>query len=151
MSACKPGLRDTYPDLVAEVRELAKATGLPWVIENVVGAPMPKTNDLFGNFGITLCGTMFGKRIYRHRLFESSFPLDAPAGCNHSLPAWNPHNIAGRRRMNAEGMTGDLEIPWRNEIGVDWMGRYEAREAIPPYFTTFIGAQLLQHLKATNA
>ena len=146
MSRCQPGLAATYPDLVAPVRELLIATGTPWVIENVPGAPMAGASDLFGNHGTTLCGTMFGLRVYRHRLFECSFPVEAPGQCNHSRRAWNPHNVAGRKAMNDEGMTGDVEIPWRNELGVGWMGRYEAREAIPPAYTEFIGTQLLAHL-----
>ena len=42
----------------------------------------------------------------------------------------------------------DPDVIWRDELAVAWMGRYEAREAVPPYFTEAIGAQLLAHLDA---
>jgi DNA (cytosine-5)-methyltransferase 1 len=133
------------PMLIEPVRRALVATGLPWVIENVEGAPMPDQDDLFGRYGIVLCGTAFGMRVYRHRWFESSMQL-VGKGCNHSLRAMNPHNVAGRKQMYAEFGRQDPEILWRDEMGVGWMGRYEAREAIPPAYTEFIGGQLLESL-----
>ena len=58
---------------------------MPWVIENVVGSPLPVQSDLFGSHGTELCGSMFGLQmfglqVYRHRLFEASFPLTGAAG-----------------------------------------------------------------------
>src|SRR5574337_20985 len=63
-----------YPDLVDAVRERLQASGKPWIIENVPGAPLRDP--------ITLCGAMFGLRRYRHRLFER----DAVAGLAEQLP-----------------------------------------------------------------
>lgn len=135
------------PMLIEPVRVLLRATGLPYVIENVEGAPMPDQDDLFGNHGIILCGTGFGKRVYRHRWFESNIPLHVGPGCNHTLRAMNPHNVAGRAQMYAQFGRQDPEILWRNEMDVEWMGRYEAREAIPPVYTEFIGEQILEHIE----
>jgi DNA (cytosine-5)-methyltransferase 1 len=61
-----------YEDFIPETRALFKATGLPYVIENVVGAPLIDP--------LMLCGTQFpGQlRVKRHRLFESNIPLTAP-------------------------------------------------------------------------
>jgi C-5 cytosine-specific DNA methylase len=53
----------TYPDLYEPTRERLTASGLPWVIENVVGAPYRS--------GFILCGSMFGLRVRRHRNFET--------------------------------------------------------------------------------
>jgi DNA (cytosine-5)-methyltransferase 1 len=138
------------PMLIDPVRELLVATGLPWVIENVEGAPIPRQNDLFGAFGVMLCGTSFGLRVYRHRLFESSFPIHA-GGCDHRKLAMNPHNQAGRDLMYEEFGRADPEKAWRREMGVEWMGRYEAREAIPPVFTEHIGTYLMAELTARAA
>lgn len=70
-----------YPELVSEVRDAFAGTGLPYVIENVVGAPMIDP--------LVLCGTHFalttldldGSPLYlrRHRLFESNVTLTAPS------------------------------------------------------------------------
>jgi DNA (cytosine-5)-methyltransferase 1 len=133
------------PMLLDETRELLESTGLPYVIENVIGSPLPHSDDLFGRFGTTLCGTMFGMRIYRHRLFETSFPVVADS-CNHSQPAMNPHNVKGRELIYAEFGKQNPDPIWEREMGIDWMDRYEAREAIPPAYTEFIGQQLLENL-----
>jgi DNA (cytosine-5)-methyltransferase 1 len=82
MSACRPGLADQYPDLVAPTRELLEATGLPYVIENVPRAPLRDP--------VTLCGHMFGLPLYRHRLFEANFPIDQP-----EHPARHPGEQSG--------------------------------------------------------
>ena len=69
-------------DLIPETRAKLQASGIPYVIENVVGAPLI---DPF-----MLCGTMFGlgvedAELRRHRIFESSFPILAPK-CQHGDP-----------------------------------------------------------------
>src|SRR5207245_1581724 len=88
-SICRPGLAAQYPDLIGPVRAALAATGLPYVMENVEGAPLINP--------VMLCGSMFGLRaefpghgavgLRRHRLFESSVPLTAPGACRHELPA----------------------------------------------------------------
>lgn len=136
------------PRLIDPVRNLLVQTGLPWVMENVPGAPIPNQNTLDGRYGLELCGSMFGLRIQRHRLFETSFPVEPLRSCNHSAPAMNPHNVKGRELMYEEFGRLDPERPWRGEMGVEWMGRYEAREAIPPIYTKHIGEYLLAHIES---
>ena len=68
------GTQDDHPDLIGPTRELLKQAGLPYVIENVVAAPLE---------GFVLCGTSFGLetdgyRLRRHRLFECSWPVQHP-------------------------------------------------------------------------
>lgn len=55
-----------HPDSIPPTRELLDRIGLPYVIENVPGAPV--RHDLM------LCGSMFPecKRLVRHRYFEIS-------------------------------------------------------------------------------
>lgn len=138
------------PRLIEPVRELLIETGLPWVIENVEGAPIPRHPDLFGSCGVELCGTSFGLEVYRHRLFESSFHIPAKP-CNHSAPAMNPHNGRGRDRIYEVYGRQDPEKVWAKEMGVEWMNRHEAREAVPPVFTEHIGSHLMTHLTAQKA
>jgi len=64
-----------HPDLVAPIRAKLEAWGGPWIIENVVGAPL--VNPL------TLCGLAFGLNVKRHRLFESNCFLLAPPCPSH--------------------------------------------------------------------
>lgn len=146
-------LSDGKPQLIEPVRALLAATGLPWIIENVEGAPLPRAETLDGRYGLELCGTMFGLRAGWHRLFETSFavrPPYRPCRCS-STHLINPFFSGGRDRIYAEFGQGDRpdwpEVVWRRERGTAWMGRYEGREAVPPAYTEFIGTQLLAHVR----
>jgi DNA (cytosine-5)-methyltransferase 1 len=137
-------LTDGYPRYIDPVRDHLKDSGLPWIIENVPGAPLPTQTDLFGAHGTELCGTMFSLPLWRHRLFETSFPVTAPRGCNHAAQPMNPH-----RAVRPGGRS--TERAYRTAMGVEWMSRAEAREAIPPAYAEHIGRQLLEHLAAERA
>jgi DNA (cytosine-5)-methyltransferase 1 len=138
------------PMLIEGVRGRLEAAGVPWVIENVEGAPIPRGSDLFGAHGMMLCGTSFGLRVWRHRLFLSSVPLTAPE-CKHDGPAINPHNRAARQRIYAEFGRTNPEKVWQREMGVEWMTQDEAAECVPPVFTEFIGKQLIEHIQQRAA
>lgn len=131
----------TYPDLVAVTRTMLDALGTPYIIENVMAAPLDKSRS------ITLCGGMFGLRTYRHRRFESWIELTAPAHPKHvTLTATKQ-----RRARWAEGwhvsITGDVGIYVGPEaMGIDWMTGNELCQAIPPAYTEHIGRQLVNGL-----
>ncbi|MFI6870862.1 class I SAM-dependent methyltransferase [Nocardia sp. NPDC050406] len=128
----------TYPDLVAATRDALEALGKPYVIENVMSAPLRKDRS------ITLCGGMFGLRTYRHRRFESNIGLRAP-----SHPAHVARTATSRRRERwAQGwhisVTGDVgRYVGPEAMGIDWMTGDELCQAIPPAYTHHIGRQLL--------
>lgn len=130
---------------------LLRQSGLPWVCENVVGAPLPSAPTLFGEFGVELCGTMFGLRVLRHRLFQSSFPITPPPHGPHDGEFYSPagHGDPNWRKRAADPRFRGAGYHRRcsEAMGIDWMNRDELAQAIPPAYTTFIGAQLLQHLK----
>jgi DNA (cytosine-5)-methyltransferase 1 len=134
-----------HPDLIEPTRELLEATGLPYVIENVPGAPL---RDY-----VVLEGQMFdGLRTQRKRWFETNWPLDVPF-LRSPRPA--PQAKMGRKPKPHEwfqvvGNTSDANGA-RAAMGIDWMNRDELAQAIPPAYTEFIGHQLLQHLGAVAA
>ena len=121
-----------HPDLVTPIRALLERTGKPYVIENVVGAPLISP--------ILLCGTMFDLDVIRHRLFEiSGFTVGSIPACNHRKPVvelgrWpSPsqyHSVVGHF-VNVKYA--------RKAMGIDWMVRDELSQAIPPAYTQFIG------------
>jgi DNA (cytosine-5)-methyltransferase 1 len=145
MSNCRPGLAESYPELVGEVRGLLEETGRPYVIENVIGAGLAQAPDLMGRGGVLLCGRMFGLQLYRHRVFESSFPIATPPHPRHDVPAskaghWKPGTI-----ISVSGNCSPIAVA-RAAMGIDWMNRGELAEAIPPAYCEHIGEQLLAHL-----
>lgn len=139
-----------YPDLIEPVRELVAATGLPYAIENVEAAA-PELHD-----PILLCGPMFGLKVYRHRLFETNWPITAPAHPEHEwLCARNGYLPTPERPfMTITG--GKHSRAWQNAacdaMGMPWIkvpaggdtkiGIREVCEAIPPAYTEFMGTAL---------
>lgn len=138
-----------HVDLVADTRALLVASGVPFVIENVEGAPL--------NNPLMLCGTMFGlgvpaKRGYlkRHRLFEfgnPAAPLLLTRPCAHP-DGYRSVGVYGHTGGNKRGSGnhGWMVADWRESMGIDWMSRDELAQAIPPAYTEFIGRQLLAYV-----
>ncbi|HEX5591972.1 MAG TPA: hypothetical protein VFX35_01345 [Solirubrobacterales bacterium] len=135
----------TSPDLVPSTRLWLEKTGLPYVIENVPGAPLVNP--------VQICGQALGLKVRRHRLFETNFPVMVPP-CHHPEP---PVIVVGgsigrkvfdpRRKAKApsfEEAKEVMEMPWVQK-------RQEVANAVPPAYTRLIGEQLQIHLAARKA
>jgi DNA (cytosine-5)-methyltransferase 1 len=138
---------------------MLRAIGLPYVIENVVGAPLVSP--------ITLCGTMFDLKtsdtdgrplvLKRHRLFESNMLLLQPAcRCREykqlGAKVGGVYGGGSSDRNHAEqvrrgGYTPAGQVR-RELMGIEWTTINELSQAIPPAYTEFIGRQLLDFLGA---
>lgn len=123
-----------HPMLIEPVREALRATGKPYIIENVPGAPL--INPLM------LCGTMFpGLRVRRHRLFEC-WPVIwwPPAACSH----WSRINENGFCTLFGTGAKdkGGNKAMWQQASGINWMTCTEMAQAIPPAYTEYVGNQI---------
>ena len=137
-------IRDNkHPDLIEPIRKRLQRLGVAWAIENVVGAPLINP--------IELCGAMFGLQVYRHRLFECSFPIEAPP---------HPVHMAPLRKMGRPVRPGEFMhvvgnfsgvAQARKAMGINWMMRDELREAIPPAYAKFIGTAAMAYIKQTQA
>lgn len=136
-----------YPELIDQVRARLTATGRPYVIENVVGAPLRNA--------VRLCGSSFGLGVRRHRLFETNPLLVGVPPCAHYLQP-EPVDVTGTGGRSTRTRTGGggehrkpLNLAHAREVmGIDWMTRPELSEAIPPAFTRWIGTRLLAHVEA---
>jgi DNA (cytosine-5)-methyltransferase 1 len=127
-----------FKDLIEPTRAKLKASGLPWVMENVPDAPL--------RADLTLCANSFGLRSYRHRIFECSFPVIQPPHKPHMVRV----NRRGenRRQHWANGghitITGDIGVYVGPEaMGINWMSGNGLSEAIPPVYARFIAQQYL--------
>lgn len=159
MVNCRPGLAQRYPRLIAPVRELLRAAHVPYIIENVSGARCWLRNP------VVLCGTMFSRRVYRHRLFESgggvwlAAPPPDPApvvvgkqlqpnrdcGWVHPVPAARAGHWEPGRYVSVSGH--ERRGPVNEAMDIHWMrNRDDVAEAIPPYFTEFLARQVLEQL-----
>jgi hypothetical protein len=106
---------------------------------------------------IILCGTMFPElRVYRHRLFETNWPLVAPPHREHLEPTYTVNKRSRFYGMPLDlstmrvQVTGGGNAPvWAKAqaMGIDWMTNIDLNEAIPPAYTQHIGRKLLAHLQ----
>ena len=129
------GDRSKHPKLILDIRRRLVLADVPYVIENVQEARHELIRPL------RLCGTQFGVPTRSHRWFEvypPPFALMPP--CHH-------------RRGDASRDHGakQTESAFRSAIGCDWMTVHEARQAIPPAYTAWIGRQLLEALGRAGA
>lgn len=136
-----------WPRLVEPTRELLQSLGVPYIIENVEGAPLLDP--------VVLCGTMFpGLRVLRHRLFESNIELTAPAHGKHPLVFTHDKRKAhyGKLDQNTSFVQvtggGNSSIAnAKDALGIDWMNKHELNESIPPVYTEYLGQELMRAVK----
>lgn len=146
----RDGWTDDHADLIPDTRRLLDSSGLPYVIENVMTAPVRPD--------VVLCGLMFNLRVFRHRQFEvGGWSATAPAHPSH-----RGHRVAGwRHGVRYEGdmfaVYGDgggkgSISEWQLAMGMDHTASRSAlAEAIPPAYTEHLGRQLIVHMGAEVA
>lgn len=151
--AKRNGNADEWPRLIEPVRDMLEATGQPYIIENVEGAPLLDP--------VVLCGTMFkGLRVIRHRLFESNIALEVPLHGKHPLVFTHDKRKSHYGKLNQDHsfvqVTGGGNCTMKNARdamgGIDWMKtKTELNESIPPAYTQYLGKQMRQYLDSTRA
>jgi len=160
-SITKHSHSNQHPDLIVPVRWLLQQIGLPYVIENVPGAPLDNP--------LTLCGTEFnliaadddGRMLHlrRHRLFESDLPLHGNGGCqcvefkHRGIGVGGVYGGGPADRQHAKEVRRGGYTPKKKVrealLGINWMTRNGLSQSIPPAYTEFVGQQLLTRIKET--
>ena len=138
-SVTKSLSKSTAPKLIDSVRDKLKATGKPYVIENVSGAKKHLINPL------VLRGNMFGLQVIRDRYFEINpwlmsppiVPVDGSTGSHRGMSRLSVGGyvtVAGHNFKVAEA---------RKAMDIPWMTQAELAQSIPPAYTEWIGRQLI--------
>lgn len=136
----------SHPMLIVPLRGLLAASGLPYVIENVVGA-----RDALDH-PVLLCGRALGMGVARHRLFECSFPTFATqCACRgDELPIYG--KLDGRRlwtRTDGSELRAAKTLTQASIVmGIHWMEWSELTQAIPPAYTEHVGGYLMAEIRA---
>lgn len=122
-------------DLVTPTLARLKASGKFYVVENVPGAPLDPT--------VTLCGSMFGLGVRRHRLFQVNWQIDQPR-CDHKAQGYVV-TVAGHPggSSNRDGITFGTFGDWQEAMNIYWLPAKTLAQAIPPAYTEYIGRQFL--------
>lgn len=119
------GRAEDHPDLLLPTIERLKAHGVPWVVENVPFAPIAPD--------FVLCGSLFDIPVRRHRWF---------------LAEWAKFElIPSCRHANLLPFMHKGERAYADAMGCQWMTNREAREAIPPAYTDWIGRRLIDQME----
>lgn len=134
-----------HENLLTPTLALLETIAVPWVVENVPGAPMRRD--------ITLCGTMFGlgvgdAELRRHRWFQTNWPTPVLlTPCAHganpvTIGVYGQHGRDRRRDVQTFISVEDGKVA----MGIDWMTGDGLSQAIPPVYTEFISKYLLTAL-----
>lgn len=147
---CQDHMRTPHPVthgtgwMLPATRDRLNETGLPWVIENVPGAPM--------RADFRICGCQVGLELRRERWFETNWSdvlrLDRPhlhegpvvSVVGHGTPSWVREHLGYNPTIQQ----------YREAMGIDWMNRNELSQAIPPAYTNLIGTQLMAAIRTGN-
>ena len=126
--------------------ERLRAWGGPWIVENVAGAVMPA--DVYV---VQLCGSSFGLRVRRHRLFATNVAMLVP-GCDHARQG-TPVGVYGHGGSHARRTSGGRgtkagAVTSRILMDMPWASHCEVAQAVPPAYTEHLGAQLLAAVMA---
>jgi DNA (cytosine-5)-methyltransferase 1 len=137
--------------MVEDTREVLKEIGLPYIIENVVGAPLISP--------VQICGSGLGLRIWRHRLFESNIALTG-IPCEHEWQIRDKRFMVMPNGPGSQYYSGIVHVHgrgdgshfrnltqlaiWSQAMGIDWMTIEELSQAIPPLYTFHLGKQLIK-------
>ena len=128
-------------DLIPETRAGLIQSSKPFIIENVMGSPLIDP--------IMLCGSAFGLKVRRHRIFESNIKLTGSL-CDHKKQG---RPVGAYGSLNDEipngGKTAKTITEAREVMGIEWGIWTELVEAIPPIFTQYLGRQAINELQHT--
>lgn len=136
-----------YRDYIGPVRERLQRLGLPYVIENVEGAPLQNP--------VMICGASIpGLRVIRHRLFESNVSLvGIPCPDRHPLVFTHDRRKGHHGRLDQDRafvqVTGGGNARVANKraaMGLPWMTGHGCNEAIPPAYAEHVGRQVAEAL-----
>lgn len=145
----KKGYAKKHADLIPQTRARLIQSGIPYIIENVPGAPLINP--------IVLCGSYFdlqtrcGAQLRRHRQFECSFPVGESVPCCHKLRTiglfGNKARDTGMEKRHYSKPKASRGKPpkilfslqdAREVMGIDWMNMAELSQAIPPAYSEYL-------------
>lgn len=134
--AYKIGL-NPYPDLLQPMIHKLKKQDTPFVIENVMAAPM--------SYDLMLCGTMFNLyKLLRHRMFKTNFPVVQPKHNKHVGRVGKEYiTVAGG---GGGGQGGNKLSEWQKAMEIDWLWMGSLAKAVPPAYSRYITQEWLKTL-----
>jgi DNA (cytosine-5)-methyltransferase 1 len=148
------GGHSRHGDLLTPTLRLLRECDVPWIVENVPGSP--------GMSGAVVeCGSAYGLKVRRHRLFLASFPI-AGSGCKHAEQGKpiGVYHVMGDTCKGVCRKTGKLVVGGstantveeaRQAMGVSRdLSWDELKEGFPPAYTEHIGRQAAKWIQGST-
>jgi len=141
------GEADDHPNQIPATRALLQQLGIPYIIENV-----PEARD-FMRVDVELCGLMFGLDLYKHRIFECSFPVVQPPHVKHD--GQQEFSVVGRlvstKRNGGAALYQKMKQAWPKAMGITHInvnastsdGHNMFSQAIPPAYSKYLVQQFI--------
>lgn len=135
--------RGEHPDLLGATIDMLRATGVPFVVENVPGAARLMATAL------VLTGGQFGLGVHRPRHFASSellMALPKAKPPKHGVGVYGVHHDGRwlwQRRSGDPYRAANSLGEARDAMGMEWASWHGCTQAVPPAYTEYIGGQLL--------
>lgn len=140
--------RQRHADLLTPTRAALERTGLPYIIENVPGAPLRDP--------VRVCGSAFEELgVRRHRMFETNVDGIVGTDCYHARQGqpWGVYGQHGETRVHARVAGGTSRGRKAHNaqhaakvmgVPLSWEASWsDIKDGIPPAYTKYLGAQLL--------
>jgi len=148
--------KSRFGDLLTPTLALLRKSGVPWIVENVPGSP--------GLEGAAVeCGSAYGLKVRRHRLFFSDdIPLTS-SGCRHREQGKpiGVYHVMGDTCKGINKATGKIVVGGSTaksiEEAMEAMGVSrpmlwdELKEGFPPAYTNNVGRQAMEWLKGKKS
>ncbi len=142
----------TYPKLIEPIRNQLLKLGKPYVIENVMSAPIRRD--------LVLVGTMFGLKLLKRRKFEVGnglFLMQPIIGkTNKTVKNGDFTQVVGKGQLAVSRGEkfihdqGSILKNWAFASGIDWAKTYkEFANSIPPAYTQYIGENIYNQIMTT--
>jgi len=149
-----------HPQLIEPTRKALQDSGKPYIIENVVGAPLVDPVllcwGMFFEAGSVLDDDGTPLRMERHRLFETNWGLHQPDHPAHDRSVWVGGSYGGtsRSKYEAKHIRKGGYVPSKavqeKLLGVHHMTLHGLHQSVPPAYTQFVGGELVKHLERTH-
>jgi len=145
--------RKNHPNLIAPLRKALLASGVPFAIENVPGAPLRRL--------VKLCGSMFRDRlgskllVRRHRLFEAHGFKIRQRECRH--PKMQPVDITGHMSATTYYRSKKhFQVPLALSRAIMGFAEYdftvkELVQAVPAEYSRYVMKEFLRGIKKATA
>jgi len=139
LTKAQGGALSNRKNMIPATREGLMMANRPWIMENVEYAPLKNP--------ILVCGSAFGLKVRRHRIFETGEMSLVGTSCYHKEQG-RVVGVYGQLRdsIPGGGKTAETVEEAQEAMRIDWMIWSELVEAIPPAYTEFLGKQIIQKL-----